>query len=69
MFVDWQWAAVWRGDAVPLTVNSLDQTVVPSCPTGIQHRVLELTQQMSEDHRTAEQHNQTMSCNVLGSMV
>lgn len=41
VFVHWQWPAVGRCDAVPVAVNALHQPVVPGCPTGIQHRVLE----------------------------
>lgn len=54
MFVDWQWPAVRRGDAISVTVNSLYQPVVPSCPTGIQHWVLELTHQVNEDSKTVK---------------
>ena len=42
MFVDWQRPAVRRCDAVAVTVNTLHQPVVPSSPTGVQHRVLDL---------------------------
>lgn len=54
MFVDWQWSSVRWSDAVPVTIHSLHQPVVPSRPTRIQHRVLELTHQMIEDSKTAK---------------
>lgn len=61
MFVDWQRPAVRRRDAVPVTVNTLHQPMVPSCPTGIQHRVLEWTHQVNEASKTTYLHNKTTS--------
>lgn len=53
LFVDGRRPAVRRGDAVPVTVNALHQSVMPGCSTGVQHGVLGRTQQVHEDSETA----------------